>query len=151
MKQKKHENLISCNQNAESAVHSEIVVSFWFSFRSSLVRIQLTPILCTVTWTKHAISKGFFQTTGNCIIRIHRYKRIVTCSEPGFYQNQCGLIATWTTTNNHPSHFKHNKTIFIQASVFENVVCKMATISFGLNLLSCRWLQTTAFTTSRGQ
>ena len=49
-------------------------------------------------------------------------------STPSHYLNQCWDIINWNLRNKLQCNFNQNCNIFIQENVFENVVCKMASI-----------------------
>ena len=48
---------------------------------------------------------------------------------PSHFLNQCWNIVNWTLVNNLQWNFNRNSSIFIQENAFENVVCKIASIS----------------------
>ena len=50
-------------------------------------------------------------------------------SAPSHYLNQCRYIVNSNLSNKLQWNLKHNSYIFIQENAFENVVCKMASIS----------------------
>ena len=51
------------------------------------------------------------------------------------YLNHCWNIVNWTLGNKLQWNFNPNSNIFIQKNAFENVVCEMASICLGLNVL----------------
>ena len=53
----------------------------------------------------------------------------VTWSAPSHYLNQCWNIVNWILGNKFQWNFHWNRYIFFQENVFENIVCKMASIS----------------------
>ena len=55
-------------------------------------------------------------------------KWLVASFMPSHYLNQCSDIVDWTPRNNLQWNLGRNSSIFIQESVFGNVVCKMASI-----------------------
>ena len=55
---------------------------------------------------------------------------------PSHYLNQYWIIVNWTTTNKLQWNVNRNSNIFIQENAFENVVCEMASICLGLNVLT---------------
>ena len=48
---------------------------------------------------------------------------------------KCWNIVNWIPRNKYQWHFNRNSYNFIQENAFENVVCEMASICLGLNLL----------------
>ena len=54
---------------------------------------------------------------------------------PSHYLNHCWNIVNWTLGNKFQWNFNRNSNIFIQENAFENVVCEMASICLGLNVL----------------
>ena len=56
-------------------------------------------------------------------------------SVPSHYLNQSQNIANLTLRNKLQWHFNLNSNIFIQHNAFEDVVCEMAIICLGLNVL----------------
>ena len=55
-------------------------------------------------------------------------KRLVACSTPSHYLNQCWRIFNWTPRYKIQWHFSRNSNIFIQENAFEKVVCEMVAI-----------------------
>ena len=51
------------------------------------------------------------------------------------YLNQCWNIVKWSPRNKLQRNFNRNSYNFIQENAFENVVCEMASIFLGLNVL----------------
>ena len=60
----------------------------------------------------------------------------ICVGKPSHYLNKCWIIVNWTTTNKLQWNFNRNSNIFIQENAFENVVCEMASICLGLNVLT---------------
>ena len=56
-------------------------------------------------------------------------------SAPSHYLNQCWNIVNWTLRNKFQWNCNRNSNIFIQENAFENIVCEMASICLGLNVL----------------
>ena len=54
---------------------------------------------------------------------------------PSHYLNQCWNFVDWTVMNMFQWHLNRNAYIFIQENAFQNVVCKMAAVCLGLNVL----------------
>ena len=55
---------------------------------------------------------------------------------PGHYLIQCWSIVNWNITNKFQWNLKRNLYIFIPKNALENVVCEMASICLGLNVLT---------------
>ena len=62
--------------------------------------------------------------TGSSLVKIMACR----CSAPSHYLNQCWNIVNWTFRNKNQWNWNWNSNIFIQEIVFENIVCKMASI-----------------------
>ena len=60
----------------------------------------------------------------------------IVWTAPSHYLNHCWNIVNWTLGNKLQWNFNRNSNIFIQENAFENVVCKMASICLGLNVLN---------------
>ena len=63
-------------------------------------------------------------------------KWLVAWTAPSQYLNQCWNIVNWNLRNKPQWNFNRNSNISIQENAFENVVCEMASICLGLNVLT---------------
>ena len=57
--------------------------------------------------------------------------RLVACSAPSHYQNQCWDFIKWTFRNKIQWNFNQNTKLFIHENASENIVCEMAAILSG--------------------
>ena len=87
-----------------------------------------------------------------CVIKlIHHWFRqwFIAWPAPSHYLNQCWNIVNWILGNKFQWNFHQNTTIFIQENAFENVVCKMASISCWPQRVKCdeslAWSKTDIF------
>ena len=67
----------------------------------------------------------------------HRFRWwLVAWTAPSQYLNQNWNIINWNFRNKPQWNFNRNSNIFIQENAFENIVCEMASICLGLNVLT---------------
>ena len=62
-------------------------------------------------------------------MKMCEFRLIFYWSAPSHYLSQCSNIVNWTLRNKLQWNLNRNSYSFIQENVFENVVCKMASIS----------------------
>ena len=77
-----------------------------------------------------------------CVRKLHHYRCrqwLVAEQATSHYLNQCWNIVNWTLRNKLQWNLNPNSYIFIQENAFENSVCEMAAICFGLNMLLLQW------------
>ena len=97
--------------------------------------------ICICIWKKNFIVFVFvfvFEKSENLYLYLYLIKRIWTqpCrAAPSHYLNQCWNIVNSNLRNKLQWNIKRNSGIFIQENAFENVVCEMASICLGLNVL----------------
>ena len=61
---------------------------------------------------------------------------LIAWPAPRHYLNQCWNIVNWTLRNKLQWNLNRNSYIFIHENAFENIVCKIAAICLGLNVLT---------------
>ena len=71
------------------------------------------------------------RVTHICVSKLDHHcfrSRLVACTAPSHYLNQCWIIVNWTLRNKLQCNLNRNSNIFIQENAFESDVCETAAI-----------------------
>ena len=105
---------------------------FFLNTSKNSNQVSNLTMLSVVTGPPHCTQLYMRQITNH-----HWFRRwLVAWSAPSHYLNQCWNIVDSTLGNKLQWNFNRNSNIFIQENAFKNVVCELASICLGLNVLT---------------